>query len=112
MSPPNLPCSYLNILLLPLDEPHAPPDRLFSPLPPARPLRSYLNILLLLLPLDVPHAPAHRQFSSHNLPCSYLNILLLCLPIGIWAGLAGKGALMVFSMVRLAWLGCSAQLIG
>ena len=38
------------------------------------------------------------------MPCfalvrSYLNILLLCLPIGIWAGLAGKGALMVFSMV-------------
>lgn len=39
---------------------------------------------------------------GNMLTSSYLNILLLCLPIGIWAGLAGKGALMVFSMNFLA----------
>lgn len=31
---------------------------------------------------------------------SYLNLLLVCLPLGIWAGLASKGAIAIFSLVR------------
>ncbi|KAI7838604.1 hypothetical protein COHA_007612 [Chlorella ohadii] len=47
-----------------------------------------------------PRSDAHAM--GNMLTSSYLNILLLCLPIGVWAGLAGKGALLVFSMNFLA----------
>jgi Ca2+:H+ antiporter len=65
-------------------------------------LRSDSSLLLRHASPGVWAPLSDARAMGNMLTSSYLNILLLCLPIGIWAGLAGKGALMVFSMNFLA----------